>query len=101
MLSPKMKKNATYGLVTLFLLAAGYWYWERTKVEVEISTYFKDATILLGEASSGQKVEPDWFEVKAGKTRLHKGAYFFKVQTSDRERVGLIAVNDATPIVLK
>ncbi len=77
--------------------------WRRhSYLDVDVTAFHAGATIELaaveGHALTGGE---QWFTVQPGPNSLTKGAYLFKVKTSDREKIGLIAIDDASPIVLK
>lgn len=99
-----MKSNARKYLLFLVLgfgLLVGAALWRnRNTVQVNVTSYHKDVAIQLAEATDFDE-EPLWFSIEAGKVRLSKKAYFFKLEGPKLEKTGLIAVNDATPIVLK
>ena len=82
---------------------AAYVAWRRQSyVNVDVTAFHAGAAIELaaveGRALTGLE---QWFTVQPGPNALAKGAYLFKVKTSDREKIGLIAIDDASPIVLK
>lgn len=70
-------------------------------VVVDIRPFTEDGKIELAEANAVVAAEPLWFKVEPGNTRLARKTYHFKLHLGEQTHTGLIAINDATPIVLK
>jgi len=84
------------GIVGFLGLVAGMFFWkQRDVVTVEVSSLSgKQITFAIPDGSQQFVVEP-------GKTRLPKGVYVYTLKSGSQEKSGLIAVNDASPIILK
>ena len=98
-----MKKSAmnTAGasilVVGLLIFAGGVFFWQmRQLVDVDISVVPAGSQVQLTETGSQRT-----FPVNIGKNRIAKGTYFYTVRTDEKEKNGLVAVNDASAIVLK
>jgi len=68
---------------------------QRNFVNVEIRS-LSDKQITLVTTDGTEK-----FAVEPGKNRLPKGVYVYTLEGDSQQKSGLIAVNDATTIVLK
>lgn len=97
-----MKGKLFQRAIVLFIviaLTAGGWFWrDRQYVRVDISAHQKEAKIFLARSGPANLT---WFSILPGQTKLRKSAYYFRLEFVDRNQVGLIAVDDDTPIVLQ
>ncbi len=97
----KFRINLIGIVVIVIAIGAGvYLYRAANTVDVDISSYFKDASIQLAVADRADESQV-WFDVTPGPSHLRRGAYAFRLKKDKNVRVGIIAVEDSTPIVLK
>lgn len=75
---------------------------QATTVQVDVSTFHAGAAIELAAVRDARVTgNEQWFSVTPGVQRLAKGAYYFRLNMPDRVKVGLVALDEAGPVVLK
>lgn len=95
-------RKAVLTVVVVAAVAGAGFVWKRSRsVEVNITSWYPDASIEMAKIEPLRTGDPRWFAVDSGSTRLEKGAYLFRLKSEKRDESGLIAVQEPADIVLK